>query len=89
MNNNKMNNNKIIYGISTAIVLNLVLPLLLKPFATPQEIKPPYGAHKLSFKSQLMHMFVHHAQVPFTSSIIIAIIVFASFFIPNTFFFNN
>ena len=42
MNNNKMNNNKIIYGISTAIVLNLVLP---------QEIKPPYGAHKLSFKS--------------------------------------
>ena len=47
-----------------AVVLNLVLPMVAKPFATKDEIKPPNGADKLSFKSQVMHMLVHHAQVP-------------------------
>ena len=58
-----------------AVVLNLVLPMVVKPFATKDEIKPPNGADKLSFKSQLMHMLVHHAQVPLTSSLIIVLIV--------------
>ena len=59
-----------------AVVLNLVLPMVAKPFATPEEIKPPNGdASKLSFKSQIMHMLVHHAQVPLTSSLIIVLIV--------------
>ena len=58
-----------------AIVLNLVLPMIAKPFATKDEIKPPNGADKLPFKSQLMHMLVHHAQVPLTSSLIIVLIV--------------
>ena len=58
-----------------AVVLNLVLPMIAKPFATKAEIKPPNGADKLSFKSQLMHMLVHHAQVPLTSSLIIVLIV--------------
>ena len=58
-----------------AVVLNLVLPMVVKPFATPEEIKPPNGADKLSFKSQIMHMLVHHAQVPLTSSLIIVLIV--------------
>ena len=58
-----------------AVVLNLVLPMVAKPFATKDEIKPPNGADKLSFKSQLMHMLVHHAQVPLTSSLIIVLIV--------------
>ena len=48
------------------------------PYATQDEIKPPNGAENLSFKEQLMHMFVHHAQVPLTSSIIVAIIVILS-----------
>ena len=48
------------------------------PFASRAEIKPPNGAQNLSFKEQLMHMFVHHAQVPLTSSIIVAIIVYVS-----------
>ena len=64
--------NKIVYY---AVLLNLLIPYILKPFATEEEIKPPDGASKLSLKSQLMHMFVHHAQVPLTSSIIVAIIV--------------
>ena len=58
-----------------AVAINLLVPMVLKPFATENEIKPPSGAANLSFKSQIMHMFVHHAQVPISSSIIIAIIV--------------
>jgi len=61
-----------------AVILNLVLPLFAKPFATPEEIKPSDGAGNLSFKSQIMHMLVHHNQVPLTSSIIIAAIVLIS-----------
>ena len=66
--------NTVIY----AVIINLVLPMVVKPFAIPEEIKPPNGADKLSFKSQLMHMLVHHAQVPLTSSLIIVLIVFLS-----------
>ena len=58
-----------------AVVINLVLPFCLKPFATEEQIKPPNGAENLGFVDQLMHMFVHHAQVPLSSSIIIAVIV--------------
>ena len=67
--------------ISTAVLLNLVIPYLLKPLATADEIKPPNGASNLSFKGQLMHMFVHHAQVPISSSVIIAVIVALSLYL--------
>ena len=66
------------FSILVGIIVNLILPQALMPFATKDEIKPPNGASALSFKKQLMHMFVHHAQVPLTSSIIVAIIVFVS-----------
>ena len=65
----------ILYAIVVGVVINLVLPAILKPFATPDQVKPPNGAHNLPFFDQLMHMFVHHAQVPLTSSIIVAVIV--------------
>tara|TARA_B100001093_G_C26605680_1_gene917901 strand:+ start:451 stop:717 length:267 start_codon:yes stop_codon:yes gene_type:complete len=65
----------IMNAIIIGVILNLVLPLLLKPFATPEEIKPPKGAASLSLKSQFMHMMVHHNQVPLMSSVIIALIV--------------
>lgn len=61
--------------IIIAVLINLILPFLIRPFATADQIKPPKGAEFLSFPSQLMHMFVHHAQVPLSSSIIIAVIV--------------
>ena len=73
-------NSILLYSILVGIVVNLLLPKLLMPLATKDEIKPPNGAAKLSFKEQLMHMFVHHAQVPLTSSIIVAIIVTVSVF---------
>lgn len=62
-------------AVMVAVIINIVLPYILRPFATKNEIKPPNGAHNLFLKEQLMHMFVHHAQVPLTSSIIVAVIV--------------
>ena len=57
------------------VVLNIALALILSPFASKDEVKPPNGAAKLSFKSQVMHMLVHHGQVLFTSSLIVALLV--------------
>ena len=71
-------NKLVCYSILVAVVINLVLPKLVIPFASEEEIKPPNGAENLSFKEQLMHMLVHHGQVPLTSSIIIAVIIFVS-----------
>ena len=67
--------NCILNAIVIGVVLNLVLPVLLKPFATEEEKKPPNGAASLSPKGQFMHMMVHHGQVPVMSSLIIALIV--------------
>ena len=71
----------VIIAVIIAVIINLVLPLVVTPFATLEEIKPPNGASELSFKSQIMHMLVHHNQVPLTSSIIIAAIVLISVYI--------
>jgi len=71
----KDENNCILNAIVIGVVLNLVLPVLLKPFATEEEKKPPNGAASLSPKGQFMHMMVHHGQVPVMSSLIIALIV--------------
>tara|TARA_B100001250_G_scaffold12545_1_gene10934 strand:+ start:66 stop:317 length:252 start_codon:yes stop_codon:yes gene_type:complete len=60
------------------IVLNVLLPFILTPLATPEEVKPQGGAGSLSFKGQFMHMMVHHNQVMVTSSLIIALIVYLS-----------
>lgn len=62
-------------AIFMGIVLNIILPLLVSPFATDEEKKPPKGAGSLSFNGQFMHMMVHHNQVVFMSSLIIALIV--------------
>ncbi len=48
------------------------------------EIKPPTGdAKDLSFKEQLVHILVHHGQIPLSSSIIVASIVGLSVFISS------
>ena len=62
-------------AVLMGIILNLVLPYILKPFATEEEMKPPNGAASLSLKGQFMHMMVHHNQVPVMSSLIIAMMV--------------
>jgi len=63
------------------VILNVVLSFALAPFATREEIKPPNGASGLSFKSQVMHMLVHHKQVIVTSSIIVALLTGLSCYI--------
>jgi len=72
------------YSIVSAVigvVLNIVLSSVFSLFATKNEIKPINGASSLSFKSQIMHMLVHHKQVLFTSSLIIGLLVGISTFI--------
>jgi len=59
-------------------ILNIVLPMLLAPFATPEEIKPKNGAESLDFRGQFMHMMVHHNQTMITSTLIIMFMVYAS-----------
>ena len=61
-----------------SILLNLILPLILTPFASENQIKPPKGAASLSLVGQFMHMMVHHNQVMFMSSVIVGLIVFLS-----------
>lgn len=63
------------------VVLNIALAYSLSSFATGEEIKPPNGAANLSFKSQIMHMLVHHKQVIVSSSVIVALLVGISCFV--------
>ena len=70
-----MNNKYFVTIICFSVLLNLVLPNLILPYATDIQIKPPLGAASLNFFDQIIHMLFHHAQVPITSSIIIALIV--------------
>lgn len=62
-------------SVVIAVILNLILPSIVKPYATEEQIKPPNGAHNLIFFDQIIHMLVHHNQVPLTSSLIVALIV--------------
>ena len=77
--------NCIINSVLFAVILNIVLPIILTPVATKEEKKPPNGAKNLSYKGQFMHMIVHHGQIPFMSSVIVAIIVGLSVFLNYTF----
>jgi hypothetical protein len=73
-----------IYSISmvmvvcVSIILNLILPMVVFPFATSSQITPPNGAAALGMWDQIMHMLVHHKQVPLVSSLIVALIVLLS-----------
>lgn len=62
-------------AVVIAVVLNIVLPLIVTPFATHVELHPPHGVKNLSYKEQVMNMLVHHGEVPLTSSLIVAVIV--------------
>ena len=73
--------NSIIFGV----ILNILLPLILKRFALREEIRPASPVNKLSYKSQFMHMMVHHNQVPLMSSIIVGLIVGLSIILGHQF----
>ena len=65
----------ILTSVVSGIVLNISLSLLFSQFATDSQIKPPNGAAQLNLFDQFMHMLVHHKQVLFMSSVIVAIVV--------------
>ena len=65
----------VITCVVIAVLLNILLSYGANEFATEEEINPPSGAKDLDFKSQLMHMLVHHSQVPISSSLIVAVVV--------------
>ena len=69
-------------GISAiiAVLLNLIIPYLVKGYATKEEVKPKNSADTLPFKGQIMHMMVHHAKVPLSSSVIIFTITFLAIY---------
>ena len=79
-----MNKTLIKKAVLVSVVINLFLPALASRFATKDQIKPPNGATNLPPFDQIMHMFVHHAQVPITSSFIVATIVALSIFIADS-----
>ena len=62
------------------MAINLVLPKMAKPFATPEEIKPD-DPQDLSFKSKVMHIMVHHDQLPISSTLVVGLIVGLSVYI--------
>ena len=62
-------------AIVIGVVLNIVLPMVVTPFATGEEKMPTGGAASLDPKGQFVHMLVHHGQVPVVSSLIIALMV--------------
>lgn len=64
----------IILSIIISTGLNIILPTIASKFATEKQISPPDGA-SLNIWDQFMHMLVHHKQVLFTSSLLVAIIV--------------
>ena len=70
-NKSKCLQNAVLMGV----ILNIVLPYLIKPFASQEEITPSNGVKSLDFKGQIMHMLIHHHMVPVSSSVIIALIV--------------
>jgi hypothetical protein len=71
----------IMNAVIVCVLLNLVVPQVLKPFATPEELNPPNGSDKLSLKSLLVHKFVRRAEVPVESSITIALVVASSIYL--------
>lgn len=75
------NFNYMIKVTGIVVLLNLILPKLAKPLANKDEISPPNGAGNLSFKGQVMHMLVHHGQVPLTSSLIVALLVIIALYL--------
>ena len=73
--------NKDIYKIiGIAVAINIVLPRIVKHFASDKEIKPD-NPKNLTFKEKIVHILVHHDQLPISSSLVVAIIFLLSIYI--------
>ena len=72
-----MKHGVLISAVVISVALNLVLPRLAMRFGDigHEHINPDDGAISLSQFDQIKHMLADHAELPFTSSIIVAVIV--------------
>ena len=72
-----MKNEVLIAAVVISVALNVVLPRLAMRFGnvTHEHVNPEHGAISLSQFDQIKHMLADHAELPFTSSIIVAVIV--------------
>ena len=72
-----MKNEVLIAAVVISVALNLVLPHLAMRFGnvTHEHINPDHGAISLSQFDQIKHMLADHAELPFTSRVIVAVIV--------------
>jgi len=72
----------IVAAVVVAVVINLLLPrLVMRMGVTEEQVNPPNGAPLLPFPDQVIHMLVHHAQVPLSSSLVVAVIVGLSVYV--------
>ena len=69
---------KLLCAVGVGVLINVLLPQLVMPLATEEEVSPPEGAASLDLKGQVMHMLVHHGQVPVSSSVVVGLIVLLS-----------
>ena len=72
-----MKHGVLISAVVISVVLNLVLPSLAMRFGDVrhEHVNPENGAISLSRFDQIKHMLADHAELPFTSSLIVAVIV--------------
>ena len=73
--------NYIVKAAFVSVVLNLVLPLILYPFATEREQNACIKDVDLNIKERFMVMLLHHKHMPIMSSIIIALVITISILI--------
>jgi len=61
-----------------SMVLNLILPYFVSPFATEKEKNACIKDKNLNLKEKFMIMLLHHQLMPVMSSVIVAIVLLVS-----------
>ena len=65
-------------SVVISVILNIVVSSLMNLIATKNQKNPRDDLEELNIIDQMMHMFVHHSRVLFSSSLIVAVVVFLS-----------
>ena len=61
-----------------AVILNIVLPFVIAPFASEKEMNACIKDNNLNIKEKFMVMLLHHKEMPIMSSAIVALVVVLS-----------
>jgi|TARA_R110000823_G_scaffold109823_1_gene229536 hypothetical protein len=75
---------ELIKPIAIGVAINLILPKIVRPFASPEEVKPA-NVKDLNMKQKLVHLMVHHEQLPISSSLVVGAIVGLSVYLGKKF----